>query len=77
MVRPPCFGGRVETNLIDGHTKCIDVARDGGLMSSIFRSQQFRCGPVDRRFGKREGIRYDCVQAGIREKRSWRPRVAD
>ena len=77
MVRSPCFGGRVETNLIDDHTKCVDVARDGGLVSSIFRSQQFRCGPVDGRFGKREGVKYDCVQAEIREKSLRGPSVAD
>ena len=40
-------------------------------MSSIFGSQQLRCGPINGRFGERERIKYYCIQAEICEKSSW------
>ena len=77
MVRFTCFCRGVETNLVDDHTKRIDVTRDGGLISGIIGSQQFWCSPIDGCPGQRESIEHDHVQAEVPEKGSWGQVVAD
>ena len=71
------MGGGAENNLIDDHTECIDVTREGGLISSVIGSQKFRCGPIDGRAGQRERMEEDRVQAEVPEKGLWGLVVAD
>jgi len=72
LVRNRCHGRRVNTNFVDDHGKCIDVACDGGLVERIIRGQKFWRGPIDGCPGQRERIEYDRVQAKVPEKSSWR-----
>jgi hypothetical protein len=66
----PFVSIRVETDFVDDHTKCIDVALDGGLIMNIIGDQKFWCGPIDGCPSQGERIKDDCVQAIIPEKSS-------
>jgi len=72
LVRPCHWGRRTNNHFIDSHGQCIDVTFNRGSAESTIRGQKLWCGPIDRCPCQREGVEYDCVQAEVPEKSSWR-----